>query len=305
MRSGDGLPDSCSVLWETDDLPAWGSAVPAGFLVGLQQEGPWGKQALTQSRLDPELGAALEKAGVDAGGHMLLLRRPGAPAEADEVSHFAIVSGGWASQPWVVAGSLADPSRLLDLPWESLAGPEPLSWPEFSPASATLLVCTNAKRDVCCAVRGRPLAAMVSQARPGQVWEASHLRGHRFAPTAMVLPTGQALGRLTSELALAALDAAADGQLVAPGSRHDRGRSCLDPASQAADAAVRQATGENRVGELGVIPGDDGMVVLHADGRSWVVDVTQRSHGVRPESCGKDAVPSLVWEADLRVNRRP
>lgn len=317
MRSGAGLPGSCSVLWEADDLPAWGSAAPAGFLVGLQQEGPWGNQALTQSRLDAELGAALERAGEEAGGHVLLLRRVGSPTDANEGAHHVVISGGWASRPWLVQGIVNDPAALLELPWGSLAGPEPPDWPEFSATPALLLVCTNAKRDACCAVRGRPLAATCAESRPGQVWEASHLRGHRFAPTALVLPTGQALGRLTTELSLEALDAAAEGRLVSPGPRHDRGRSCLEPASQAAEAAVRWATGENRIGDLGVLPGDDGVVVLHADSRLWTVDVTQRAHDKRPESCGKDPVPSLVWEAtvrpsltrnrlpDLQVRRRP
>ena len=197
MRSGEGLPGSCSVLWEDQGLPAWGSAAPRNFLVGLQQDGPWGHQALTQSRLDPELGAALRRAGDAHGGHVVLIRKVGPPSDSDEAGRHVIVSGGWASAPWVVAGRLDDPARLLELPWEMLSGPEPPDWPELSPAPTTLLVCTNAKRDACCAVRGRPLAARCAAERPGQVWEASHLKGHRFAPTALVLPTGQVLGRLT------------------------------------------------------------------------------------------------------------
>ncbi len=300
MRSGEGLPGSCSVQWEDEGLPAWGTAAPAGFLVGLQQDGPWGHQALIQSRLDPDLGAALARAGDEHGGHVLLIRRVGPPTTDDEPGRHVIVSGGWASKPWVVAGMLDDPARLLDLPWTTLAGPQPPDWPELEPAPATLLVCTNAKRDACCAVRGRPLAAMCSAENPGQVWESSHLKGHKFAPTALVLPTGQVLGRLTTELGSMALAAATQDRYVAPGPRHDRGRSALDPVAQAADAAVRSLTGENGVGDLGVIGGDDGTVVLHADGRLWTVDVTARTRGVRPESCGDRVLPSLVWDAVVR-----
>ena len=75
-----------------------------------------------------------------------------------------------------------------------------------------LLVCTNARRDVCCAVRGRPVALQAAAERPGQVWECSHTGGHRFAPTAVLLPHGQTWARLSTAQAVSALDAAARGR---------------------------------------------------------------------------------------------
>ena len=59
-----------------------------------------------------------------------------------------------------------------------------------------LLVCTHSKRDLCCAMYGRPLAAgLASNPNYAQaVWETSHLGGHRFAPTAVQLPTAGFMG---------------------------------------------------------------------------------------------------------------
>src|SRR5699024_12470284 len=46
-----------------------------------------------------------------------------------------------------------------------------------------LLICTHAKRDACCAIKGRPLAAeLVAQYHSGYVWESPHTKGTRIAP---------------------------------------------------------------------------------------------------------------------------
>ena len=60
-------------------------------------------------------------------------------------------------------------------------------------------MCTNGRRDRCCALLGRPLAAEIVAAGHSEVWEVTHLGGHRFSPTMLVLPHGYAYGRLTAE----------------------------------------------------------------------------------------------------------
>ena len=44
-----------------------------------------------------------------------------------------------------------------------------------------VVVCTHGRRDVCCAERGRPLAAATALEHPGAVWESTHVGGDRFA----------------------------------------------------------------------------------------------------------------------------
>lgn len=55
-----------------------------------------------------------------------------------------------------------------------------------------VLVCCHGRRDVCCGSNGTRLAAELEQMpdREFRVWRTSHLGGHRFAPTALVLPEG-------------------------------------------------------------------------------------------------------------------
>jgi hypothetical protein len=169
-------------------------------------------------------------------------------------------------------------------------------------------VCTNAKRDVCCAVRGRPVALGAAAERPGRVWECSHTGGHRFAPTGVLLPHGQTLARLDAARAVEVVDRAAQGELPlgAIGSAYDRGRSPLEPAGQVAESFVRTELGETGLTALatGLEPvGDDTWVatVRHRDGRRWQVDVRRvEGEPELPASCGKAAGPTVTWNLSLR-----
>jgi hypothetical protein len=166
-----------------------------------------------------------------------------------------------------------------------------------------LLVCTNGRRDVCCAVRGRPVALDAAEARPGRVWEASHTGGHRFAPTGVLLPHGVALARLDAELAVEVLDEAARDRLPAAtlGPDHDRGRSALEPPAQAAESHIRALLGELSLTAFDTVaaePGPDAephCVVSHRDGRTWRVRLRRGTGTALPESCGKTAVAVTTW----------
>lgn len=68
-------------------------------------------------------------------------------------------------------------------------------------------VCTHGRHDKCCAKFGqqfyRALRELVADSRKGdEVWESSHLGGHRFAATLLEFPSGRMFGRLGPEQAL-------------------------------------------------------------------------------------------------------
>ena len=169
-------------------------------------------------------------------------------------------------------------------------------------------MCTNARRDVCCAVRGRPVALEAAAARPGQVWECSHTGGHRFAPTAVVLPHGQTWARLTPELAV---DRPRRRRPAAGCRRRCSARcttaaaaSCPHPprprspssATGSGEVDLDRALGRGRAGRRRARPRGR-CTVTHRDGRSWDVLATRASgHGERPDSCGKAPVPTLQWD---------
>lgn len=309
-------PDACSVIWDEAQASALGTAAVATFWIALEQSGPWGREAATQSRLDPAVGMALDRQCRDEGGRLILIRRPGIqPKSPARQAHRVYLAGGLAGRPWLLEADLDDPAQLLRLPFAALGGDvtdtvqdlaqERLPELDESPGPV-LMVCANSRRDVCCAVRGRPVALDASSRRPGQVWECSHTGGHRFAPTGILLPYGQALARLNPGSAVTALDAAARGELPAElmGPAYDRGRSHLTPPAQAAESVVRQQITEPSLSALTTttvpIPRPDASWqchVTHVDGRRWAVVATRSSGGEdRPESCGKTAVPSWQWD---------
>lgn len=316
-------PDACSVIWDRAEASALGTSAAATFWVALEQSGPWGREAATQSRLDPDVGMALDRRARDEGGRLILIRRPGTHSNLLRgAPRRAYVAGGLAARPWLLEADLDDPALLLRLPFTALGGDgTDLSndsadlvqdlvqeaVPEFDESPGpVLMVCANSRRDICCAVRGRPVALAAAAQRPGQVWECSHTGGHRFAPTGILLPHGQCLARLTPSSVIAAIDAAASGELPAEltGPAYDRGRSHLAPPAQAAEAVVRHQAREASLLALSTTsaphPSRDNAWqcrVTHLDGRHWdVLAVRSSGGGQRPESCGKAAVPTWQWD---------
>ena len=329
----------CSRQWDRLEAPAWGSATGAAFWLAVEQPGPWGVHALIESRLDPAIGGALDEATRTAGGRTLLIRLVGDRRHGDQMGVrrvFLAGGAGGAAIPaeagadpcpgprWLLQGLIDDPGALLRVPWEAVAAGDVAAaravLPELTSCpTPILLVCTNGKRDQCCAVRGRAVAHYAAGQRPGAVWECTHTGGHRYAPTGVLLPSGAMLGRLDGPLAVAAVDAASSGRLpgAALGTRHLRGLAHLDPREQAADAYVRARSGETSYDVLSVAaatydenagaavsddeatshlgggkqcnPSDDQRRydVTHRDGRRWSVLVTARRGPVPPVSCGK------------------
>lgn len=296
---------TCSVTWDEAGLPAWGTAPRAAFWVIVEQNGPWGARAFTQSRLDPAVGAAIEAEVLATGGRPLLIRRPASHVDrGDHRRRQVYVAGGLAGTPWLLGGTVTEPDDVMMLPFDRLAGIGPdelaaeIDWLERLDGGL-LLVCANAKRDLCCALRGRPIALDLERQNPGRVWECTHTGGHRFAPTGLVLPSGQSLARLTPEVALAALRATDGGRLASEtfGPWHDRGRGHLEPACAVAEAHVRELTGETDPAALvAVESGSDRVQVTHRDGRAWTVRLALEEYSEQlPESCGKAAVAARSW----------
>jgi len=205
---------------------------------------------------------------------------------------------------WLLEGTVARPEELLGLDWAALGAGDRegvrRSLPPLAPSDRHhLLVCTNGRRDVCCAVQGRPVALGAAARRPDLVWEVTHTSGHRFAPTAVLLPAGTLHGWLDVDAAGRLLDAAERGETVLEGSR---GRSTWPAPGQVAELAVRAELGEPALDVLRVTSvsgrGEHAWLVRveHRDGHGWDVEVASTANGTtRAESCGKDAVPLRRW----------
>jgi hypothetical protein len=317
---GRSAADACSVLSDLDGTSAFGTAAPARFFVVLEQNGPWGRVAARQSHLDPGLGGDLETRCTRLGGRFMLMRRPSGHPDQPHPRQVLVAwtGGGRPAEAWLLLAELGHAGDLVGLDWDALAsGDRPAvaaSLPGSVTAPPALLVCTNGRRDVCCAVRGRPLAAAAHTLSPDRVWEVSHTGGHRFSPTAVLLPWGQNYARLDDASTAELLTTSAGGHTPATlfGPLHDRGRSGIPSAEACAESFVRGLTDETslsafttRPASAGIGRDTDGVAtgaveVVHADGRRWLVHVERVASGpVRPGSCAAKAFPVVEHRARL------
>ncbi len=206
-----------------------GTAPPTRRWLLLEHPGPWRIDAIAGAGIDPDvLSILLARAGSDT--RVLLVRRPG---RIDRQ----------APRSWILAGldidTITGPWRhdndLLDAA-AALAGASPGA----ARSQPVVLVCTHGVHDVCCALRGRPVAAALASRWPELVWECSHIGGDRFASNVVVLPDGFYYGNLDPESALTTVEAHLGGTVLPD---RLRGMARFVPPVQAAVIAAYQHYG--------------------------------------------------------------
>lgn len=326
--------DSCSLY---DDEALGGTAGRTAAWLVLEHTGHWGRDVLDGSALGEELSAALKEAVDRAKLKFLLIHQPGEqrralhgePDAEGNLTHRVFYAISTPGEERLYSFSVSTPEQLLDLP---LDNPEELIQATGAELmdSPLILVCTHSKRDRCCALRGRPIAAHLADVLPpGATWECSHTGGHRFAPVGIVLPTGYTYGRLSEPSAMVAYLSLA-GRSV-PSLHGLRGRSTDTPAEQAADVAVRlelekkgeEVTSDGLVSRETSVqealdalnaastnpaagpspelsaenPTLEAALTSHTDGRTWVAFFERVTLEPRPNSCGKG--PSDAFSREL------
>ena len=244
------------------------TAAPATRWLLVEQPGPWGRHALRESLLAPEVAAGLQELTSERGVRIQVIRRP--PDRADPVRprRWAYVDSD-ASTPTSWWGEYTQDVELLDLSLDESQG-KPSTEPVF-------LVCTHARHDACCALFGRPAYSALAHAYPDNTWETSHVGGDRFAASLVILPDGRYYGGLDGDSALRVIIAHAAG-LIEP--KYYRGASVQAAPTQAAEHYLRAHLGERRISA--VIPLDLQQVDLarwvarlaHLDGREFAVEVS-------------------------------
>ena len=252
----EALP--CATLSRALTEPLYGTASVVRGWVLLEQPGPWGREAVTESRLEPALAAELERAAEAAHLRLLLIRRPGRRGGPGDRRGGPPVDQG-ASQPhacfvahtsqggrWLERRRLDDPAELLELDMAAVvAGKRP----HFGEAveEPVYLVCTNGRHDRCCATYGRPAALALAASHGELIWESSHVGGDRFAGNLVCLPGGHYFGRVGPGEAARVVDRHLAGTVDLD---HYRG-CCVDPpVVQAAEWFARTATGLVGVADL-------------------------------------------------------
>jgi hypothetical protein len=209
----------------------------------IEHPGPWPHEPADAEQPAP-LGALVSSA-LELGIRVQMIRRPGRRQVGDVRTVFA----GWVAgrEPWLrraEVSAIAPDLTERDLKELAAGTPPPFGSPAAEPA---FLVCTNGRRSACCARFGAPLAQALSARHPGQVWETTHVGGHRFAANLVILPHGLYYGPVGVDAATAAISAYQRGA-VAPG--RYRGRAGQPKPTQEAEHALLTRTGSLPVAAL-------------------------------------------------------
>lgn len=309
---------------QTDEsLP--GTAKPGKIILALEFVNNWGHDILDGNALGEELTEKVEKFLKDNGAQLQFIRRPGREGQQRAASATRQLYISWAE------GYGDDPTPIL----ESLqvSGPEALLDLDLSAPGAAggrridgplLLVCTHGKRDKCCAVFGRPVADELAAKYGQMVWESSHTKGHRFAPSMILLPHNYSYGQLGTTGASSMLERAKQGELWLEGCR---GRGVWDPVGQAAELAVAEKLASEgrpvklasiRVAKPETAGGKGGkdsatqvcVVTVAADAvptatpeaspeQEITVRLSSHPGGTSVPSCGKKPKQTVTWVAEF------
>lgn len=185
----------------------------------FEHDGPWASEAV-QTPLPDDLGK-LAVAADEAGVRIQLIRRP---------ERAGRVAGSRVFAAWT-----ADPSPwLVSAPDAAAIDPEALARGERVAGGTAIdrmyLVCTHGRRDRCCARLGGPLARTLAKERADEIWETTHVGGHKFAANLVLLPHGRYYGPCDLAVARDAIAAYETGSAPAP-ARY-RGRAGQPAADQ-------------------------------------------------------------------------
>jgi hypothetical protein len=277
-------PMRCSALAEDLGEPIAGTVDQRGRWLLIEDHSAWGTEAVADV-IGAEAAATAKRLGL----RVQLVRRREGPPELEPPRRAILVDTETRDLASREIHSLAeiDVEGSAAAPVDAFG--EPISGPIF-------LVCTNGKRDACCALRGRALMAAISTAEPEALWETTHLGGHRFAANLVCLPDGIVYGRVRPKDGPRLIGAYRDGRLDA---ELLRGRSAWPPAAQAAEIELRRSLGLSGVGDLR-LSGLDGdaeaatVAFVVPDGTTHLVAMRAEAGEPRPTSCRGDKLEAPI-----------
>lgn len=258
-------PDAhCAPLALAQNSPLYGTATEVQTWFLLEYNGPWAAKATHDNRLPEAVQAWLNELEIQTpSGRVQFIKHPTLPTPGGFTFYTA-------TEGQLFRVQVTDYSDLLSLHWDILTRPA------YRTDEMLYLVCTNAKRDWCCGRFGaaafRSLDPFIRQnpapTQPEKVWMTTHLGGHRFAATMLVLPNGLSYGLVQPEEIPLLVQTQRQGDLML--SRY-RGRNAYPKPVQAAEYFLYETVNTSR---------QDAFALLHVQPTSenqWQVRFQERA----------------------------
>ncbi len=227
----------CSELTREADVQLFGTAPRADIWFMLQYEAPFGKKAFEESSLTEEVKAHFLKTTSQIAHAKLQLIKQGHGAEPK----FLFIADCLTST--LLKIPFKDYEELLEFDFPTLLKDGNFV-KTYGTHEAMVAVCTNGKRDKCCAKFGLELVKDLEPHFKNSVWQTSHIGGHRFAPTFVHLPSGVCYGFANDNIEKIAEDIS-NSKISLP---NVRGRSIYSKQDQAAEYFLMEKRGEFGLG---------------------------------------------------------
>ncbi|GAA2294735.1 sucrase ferredoxin [Streptomyces kunmingensis] len=212
--------------------PLAGTAPYGSVWILVEYRGGWPPNGFDGLDLEPHIKGLVFGAAQAVRARVLLIRRHGR-LMPDGPRRWAVLRHG-------VNGAYRQRWGTWDRAEDLLGIVDALGAPGEPGHPPVVLVCAHGLHDVCCAVRGRPVAQALSARWPQLVWECTHVGGDRFAANVVLLPDGVYYGRLTARSSVTTVEEHLADRMHAD---HLRGYTDLFPPQQAAVAAVLRRFG--------------------------------------------------------------
>jgi hypothetical protein len=216
--------------------PLYGSSPKTDLWIALEYPRVPGESALKESALPEEIKAHLTKLQKNYKHSRLVLIRNENTDKKSTRSLFVAYSN--RDYPCLYEIPLSDYGELAYINDSALQSAT-FTLPHHLVKEPLFLICTNGKRDLCCAMRGLPVYNTLSKNSDASVWQTSHVGGHRFAGNMICLPYGIYYGRVTPEVANTIVEHYRAGVIDLD---NYRGRATFPGVAQAGEYFLRRQT---------------------------------------------------------------
>lgn len=266
--------------------PMYGSIKPADVFFLLEYNGLFTQKAWEDAGITQDVKDKLEQY---PNSKTLLIRRPARATALDRKTTLYIVDTDNLKPHWYRL-DFDKYTDILDLDFDAVLQGKVVD----SDSTPLFVVCTNGKRDVCCATYGMEVYMTLEATYHDAVWQCSHFGGHRFAGTLLAFPHGYCYGRLNAESAPIVAQSYQHGRVSNP---YLRGRTSYPQYAQAAEYFIREDLSEYTMSSVRYLAsawdGDVGYVRFAVEDAMYLVIVREGDPLEVIGTTGKDTMKTV------------
>lgn len=243
-------------LARENNEPLYGTIKSASIWFLLEYNGVYTHQAWEDARIPDDVKAKLDNF---RDSRPLLIRQPEQLNAHDRMISFFVIHAA-KDIPAIYHLQLESYTDILYLDFDAI-----LAGDVVKPSDEPLyVICTNGKRDICCAKYGVALYNAMLEKAHHHVWQASHIGGHRFAGTMYCFPHAICYGFLAENDAAEVISSYRDKRLLL---NKLRGHAIYNKPIQAAEYFLRRELKNDRLDAVKYLSHEE------KDGR-WTVAFT-------------------------------